>query len=64
MFGHAIFSSFIIPTELAATSMLDFFLQQTLETNCPLLSKLFEWPEMGLFDSNLWEAIGTGRDLW
>lgn len=37
---------FILPLELAATTMLDFLLQQTLETNCPLLS-LTSYPEMG-----------------
>ena len=56
------FSSVMFPVEFAATSIFDFFLQQTLDTNCPLSSK-HSFPEMGSTDPNLYEVIGIGKDL-
>lgn len=56
-------NTFIHPLELAATTMSDFPLQQTLETNC-ILSSSDSFPEIGSMEPNLWEVIGIGRDLW
>jgi hypothetical protein len=56
-------NTFIHPLELAATTMSDFALQQTLETNC-ILSSSDSFPETGSMEPNLWEVIGIGRDLW
>eukprot|EP00268_Persea_americana_P032292 TRINITY_DN3168_c0_g2_i2.p1 TRINITY_DN3168_c0_g2~~TRINITY_DN3168_c0_g2_i2.p1 ORF type:complete len:105 (-),score=14.74 TRINITY_DN3168_c0_g2_i2:419-733(-) len=58
---HTICKSFIQPLEFAATTILDFPLQKTLETKCPLSSTV-SWPETGSKEPNLWEVIGIGRD--
>lgn len=60
--SHTIFRSFKQPVEFAATTMFDFPLQQTLETNCPL-SSLTSSPVMGSMEPNLWEVMGMGKDL-
>ena len=49
---HSICNAFIHPLELAATTMSDFPLQQTLETNCPL-SQSVSLPEIGSIEPNL-----------
>lgn len=58
---HTICKSFIQPLEFAATTILDFPLQKTLETKCPLSSTV-SWPGTGSKEPNLWEVIGIGRD--
>lgn len=59
---QTICSSFMFPPEFAATTIFDFLLQQTLETNCPL-SSLVSCPVIGSVKPKLWEVIGMGRVL-
>jgi hypothetical protein len=49
---QTICNTFKHPLELAATTMSDFPLQQTLETNSPLSSSV-SFPEIGSIEPNL-----------
>lgn len=59
---HTNCNSLMLPLEFAATTIFDFPLQHTLETNCPLSSTV-SCPEIGSMEPNLCEVIGIGRDL-